>query len=83
MTDYEYGEFSVWQFFPEGIYEAVRQHVSAAEAVKAFKTYTQNPASMIGITQRVIITDGGDYTVAEWIYKQGYTYPPEIKETTK
>lgn len=69
------GEFSVCQFFSETQYEYVRRFVSAEEAVSAFKIYTQNPAAKIGITKRVIITDGGDVTNAEWEYGKGLIFP--------
>ena len=73
----EYGEFSVYQFFPDESYEKIREYVNAEEAKKAFVTYTQNPASRIGITRRVIITDGGDMIVAEWKYGEGLVWPPK------
>jgi hypothetical protein len=63
MSDY----FSVCQWFPDGSYEYVRRYVEMEEALKAFRHYTSNPASRIGITQRVIITDGGDCIIAEWL----------------
>jgi hypothetical protein len=69
------GEFSVCQFFVNGSYEYVRRWVSAEEATSAFKFYTSNVASQIGITQRVIITDGGDVTNAEWVLGEGITFP--------
>lgn len=73
----ERGEFSVYQFFPNGTWEPVRQWVSAREAVETFSVYTTSVGAMIGTTVRVIITDGGDFTNAEWIFGEGYTYPPE------
>lgn len=79
MSEQEYGEFSVAQFFPDGSHEYVRRYVNAEEAMKAFVTYTNNPASKIGITKRVIITDGGDFIAAEWKHGEGLVYPP--KET--
>ena len=29
------------------------------------------------MVSRIIITDGGDHTVFEWIYGEGITYPTE------
>lgn len=69
------GEFSVYQFFPNGDYEQVRQFVSAEEAVGAFKHYTTSVGARLGTTTRVIITDGGDSTNMEWIYGKGITFP--------
>lgn len=73
----EAGPFSVVQFFaePVGSYEYVRQYVTAEEAVEAFKHYTQNVATALGIVTRVIITDGGDCVNAEWIHGEGLVFP--------
>jgi hypothetical protein len=68
------GEFSVTQFFKDGTHETVRQFVSAEEAVTTFDHYTSNVASRIGITSRVIITDGGDCICFEWQHGRGITY---------
>lgn len=71
-------EFSVCQFFEDGQYEYVRRYVSAEEAVKAFKHYTQNVAVTLGVTKRVIVTDGGDQINLEWKLGEGITFPPEL-----
>jgi hypothetical protein len=68
-------EFSVCQFFVDGSYEYVRRYVTAKEAFDAFLHYTQSVGARIGTTARVIITDGGDSTNAEWIFGEGLTYP--------
>jgi hypothetical protein len=73
-------EFSVCQFFEDGSYEYVQRFVSAEEAVNAAMHYTNNVATKIGITKRVIITDGGDCTNWEWIEGKGVVFPPELKE---
>lgn len=70
------GEFSVCQFFEDDSYEYVRRFVDAEQAVEAFKFYTNNVAASLGITRRVILTDGGDMTNAEWQYGKGITFPP-------
>jgi hypothetical protein len=69
-------EFSVCQFFEDGSYEYVRRNVSAEEAVNAAKHYTTSVGARMGMTKRVIITDGGDCTNFEWKYGEGITYPP-------
>jgi hypothetical protein len=71
-------EFSVYQFFKDGKYEKVREFVSAEEAVEAFKHYATSVAARMGMTCRVIITDGGDCTNMEWKYGEGIVYPPNI-----
>ena len=70
-------EFSVCQFFEDGSYEYVRRFVSAEESMQAFAHYTTNVASRMGITKRVIVTDGGDAICVEWKYKEGIVYPPK------
>lgn len=72
-----HGEFSVCQFFENDTYEYVRRWVSAEEAVEASKFYTTNVAARMGITVRVIITDGDDFTNFEWKHGVGITYPPQ------
>lgn len=75
-------KFNVWQFFENDAQECVRSRVSAEEAMKAFQHYTNNVASKIGITKRVIITDGGDCINAEWIQGKGVTFPPPVDTTS-
>jgi hypothetical protein len=79
-------EFSVYQFSTEAfgnVQERVRAFVSVGEAMAAFMHYTNNVATKIGATARVIITDGGDCTVAEWKLGEGYTFPPELVAASK
>lgn len=71
------GEFSVYQFFEDDSCERVREFVDEANAAAAFYHYTHSAGALIGTTVRVIITDGGDDTCAEWIRGEGVTYPPE------
>jgi hypothetical protein len=74
------GEFSVYQFFPDEQYERVRSFVDAEEAVGAAQHYISNVAAKMGLTQRVIITDGGDCTVFEWIQGKGIVFPPDLSK---
>jgi hypothetical protein len=74
--------FSVCQFFEDGSYEYVRRGVGAEEAVRAARHYTDNVAAHLGITARVIITDGDDYCVFEWKRGEGITFPPECRGRT-
>ena len=71
-------EFSVYQFLIEDIVEKVRDNVSAEEAVQAAFHYTTNVASKMGITERVIITDGSDCVVFEWLKDKGIVFPPDL-----
>ncbi len=66
--------YSVCQFFEDGSYEYVRRNVEPEEAVKAAKHYTSSVAAKLGVTRRVIITDGGDCINFEWQYGKGVTF---------
>jgi hypothetical protein len=77
-------KFSVTQFFKDGSYETVRSHVPPEEATSAFNHYTNNVACLMGITSRVIVTDGGDCIVLEWQNGKGIVWPNlENKEPTQ
>jgi hypothetical protein len=69
-------EFSVWLFFPDEMHVAECQWVDAKTAVSCFNDVIRRPAARGGFIRRVIITDGGDYTIAEWQYGRGLTFPP-------
>lgn len=83
MSDEEYqGEFSVYQFFPDepgeipdSNYERVKQFVGGDEAGKCAEFLCTNVAARMGLTRRVIITDGGDCINFEWKYGEGMTFP--------
>jgi hypothetical protein len=71
------GEYSVCQFFTDDQYEYVRRWVSIEEAVEAAHHYTTCVAARVGVTKRVIITDGGDCTNFEWVQGKGIVYPTQ------
>lgn len=70
------GEFSVYQFLPDGTTERVGDHLDAGAAVELAHSYTTRPAALMGVIRRVIITDGEDFTVFEWKNGEGVTFPP-------
>jgi hypothetical protein len=74
-----HGEFSTAQFFHDGTSEYVRRFVGAEEAVDAASHYVQCPAALMGITVKVVVTDGGDNTVFSWERDKGITWPTEAK----
>jgi len=74
------GEFSVVQFFPDDSYHYVRRFVSQETAVKVTMHYIANVAARLGVTQKVIITNGGDETIFMWEAKKGIVFPPEVAE---
>lgn len=69
--------FSVFQFFEDGSYEAVRVCVDAEEAVIASRHYCSSFGARLGMTRRVIITTGDDAICFEWLFQRGVTYPLE------
>lgn len=73
-------EFSVYQFFQDGMYEKVRELVNAEEAVKAAHHYCNSVAAKLGVVTRVIITDGGDSCVFEWKLGEGVVFPPPAEK---
>ena len=75
------GEFSVYQFFPDGDYEEVLRNVDAATAVHTAKRLTDSVGGLIGTTRRVTITDGGDCVCFDWKHGEGVVFPPEAAGT--
>lgn len=73
-------EFSVAQFFKDGTYRYVCRWITAEEAVTIAKEYVIDIAAR-DVTQRVIITDGGDCTCFEWINGLGITFPPRESQS--
>ena len=68
-------EFSVFWWDRDGGQHRELSFVEVLPAMKACKRLTQGPAAMMGIVERVIITDGGDFTCFEWIKDVGITFP--------
>jgi len=66
--------FSVFQFFEDGSYEAVRNHVGPEEAALAAYQCCNNVAANCGMIRRVIITDSGGCTCFEWRYGEGVIF---------
>lgn len=77
MTIPDTPEYSVYQFFLDGSYEMLCHFVLAEPAARIFAGATTSLGAQLGTTQRVIITDGGDCIVFEWVYGKGITFPPE------
>ena len=69
-------EFSVYQFFANGGHEAVLRWVDCKTAILQVRSLAESVAGIAGTTRRIIITDGGDYTVFEWKFGRGVVYPP-------
>lgn len=72
--EFDTGEYSVCQFFEDGSYEYVRRYVSVEEAVKAAQHYCDSVAAKLGVTKRVVITNGDDHINFEWQFGKGITF---------
>lgn len=68
-------EFSVVVFTKVGDYHYELRAVSAKEAVAAVVRLLRSVGGRSGIVQKIIIVDGGDYTVLVWEYGSGVTFP--------
>jgi hypothetical protein len=74
-------KFSVYQFFLDDKHESVLEFVDAETAVKKARALSQSVGAKLGMTVRIIITDGGDHTVFEWKRGEGVTFPtPEMRK---
>jgi hypothetical protein len=69
------GEFSVAEFYSDGLHAYVKRWIDAESAVKLAKRCTEKAAARQGWISRVIITDGGDCCVFEWQHDKGLTFP--------
>jgi len=69
-------EFSVAQFFADDTWAYDLRNVDGRTAVERAKALTESVGGRDGTTRRVIVTDGGDFTVFEWTFGKGVTYPP-------
>jgi len=73
-------EFSVYQWFVNNSYEEVLRFVEAESALITATRLTQSVGGRMGTTKRVIITDGGDFIVWEWLHGEGVVFPPSAAE---
>lgn len=74
MRQHPHGEFSVWWWDADGVLHEELRFVDAKTAVNRCYALTKEPASVLGIIQRVIITDGGDFTNFEWKHGEGVIF---------
>ncbi len=76
----ERDEFSVYVFRPDGSYTRELSFVSSKRAVVWAKWLTEERAARNGEVAKIIITDGGDFTVFEWRFADGVVLPPRTSE---
>jgi hypothetical protein len=69
-------EFSVWIFYTDGTHFSEWRYLDGDSAVRKAKELTQRPFVELGICEKIIITDGNDFTAFEWRPGQGVVYPP-------
>jgi len=73
-------EFSVFWWDKDGGQHRELSFVEAEPAMRAVKRLTSGPAFMLGIVKRIVVTDGGDCCVFEWIKDVGITFPRKPEE---
>jgi hypothetical protein len=69
------GEFSVWIFYKDGYHFSDWRWLDGEKALLKAQELTRRPVMLLGMVERIIITDGEDFTVFEWKPKQGVTFP--------
>lgn len=69
------GEFSVWWWDADGGQHEELRFVSPEAAIRRAGSLIHGPSSILGLIQRVIITDGGDCTNFEWVKGKGIIFP--------
>jgi hypothetical protein len=70
------GEFKVVQFNADGTYHYVERWLGRREALMLAWHCFRRQEGNSGPINRIIITDGGDFTVFEWKRGDGITFPP-------
>lgn len=71
------GEFSVATFFTDGTYNYDIRYTTADIAVNMLKSISQSVGCRIlGVVERIIVTDGGDNINVEWQKGKGIVFPP-------
>jgi len=75
-------EFSVYIFLPFDWHMPLVKSTSIEDAMKVAKRATEAKIGPASRAERIIITDGGDYTVFEWTRDRGITFPP-LRTTTR
>lgn len=76
------GEFSVCQFFSNGQYEYFERFVPIERAMEAAHHCCTSVGARVGITSRVIITDGSDAVNFEWTHGEVVIFPPDLVAAT-
>jgi hypothetical protein len=68
--------FSVCAFNVDGSHTYLEpRFVRAPEAVRMALSCIESASAQLGLTHRIIITDGGDDTTFEWEHGRGVIFP--------
>jgi hypothetical protein len=70
-------EYSVWWWDCDGGQHEELRFVNVEQAVKACRRLAKGPSSLMGIVERIIMTDGDDYCVFEWVRGREIVFPPK------
>ena len=69
------GVFSIYQFSVTGKCERLAAFIDCGSAVSKAHVHRCNLAAQMGVTRRIIVTDGDDHTVWEWRWGKGVVFP--------
>jgi hypothetical protein len=73
--------YCVWWEDPEGVTHNEARFYDVKPAVEKVKEIlARKPAAALRIFRRIIIVDGGDFTVFEWLIDRGITWPPQERD---
>jgi hypothetical protein len=70
--------YTVWWTDPAGIMHREGYSPRLESALELVKEMLERkPAKLLRIFQRIIVVDGGDFTIFEWLIDRGITWPPK------
>jgi len=71
--------FSVFWWDPDDTYYKELEYVGVKEAVHRAYGLANSVGGRIGTIKRIIVTDGGDCCIWEWIFGEGVVFPEELR----
>lgn len=70
------GEFSVYWWDDQGAQHTEYRYVDINVVKSAIMRLCKGPAAILGIVNRVMVTDGGDNACFDWNKTDGVVFPP-------
>jgi hypothetical protein len=75
-------EFSVYVFLPFDWHMPLVRFTSIEDALRVARRASEATIGPASRAERIIITDGGDFTVFEWKRNAGVVFPPPETRAT-